>query len=56
MSTTLPTADQIRQDWNTSPRWAGITRGYSAEEVVRCLVPDPAAGLWLSTAAYSWNT
>lgn len=28
---------------------------YSAEEVVRCLVPDPAAGLWLSTAAYSWN-
>lgn len=28
---------------------------YSAEEVVRCLVPDPAAGLWLSTAAFSWN-
>ena len=35
MSTTLPTADQIRQDWNTSPRWAGITRNYSAEDVVR---------------------
>ncbi|WP_222565447.1 isocitrate lyase [Novilysobacter antarcticus] len=32
---TQPTADQIRDDWNTNPRWKGITRPYSAEEVVR---------------------
>ncbi len=28
-------ADQLRRDWADSPRWAGITRPYSAEEVVR---------------------
>jgi len=33
--TTQPTADQIRHEWNTDPRWAGVTRPYSAEEVVR---------------------
>src|SRR5690606_19783394 len=33
--TALPTADQLRHDWNTTPRWAGITRPYPAEEVVR---------------------
>ncbi|KGO98370.1 isocitrate lyase [Novilysobacter defluvii] len=33
--TALPTADQLRHDWNTNPRWAGITRPYPAEEVVR---------------------
>ena len=33
--TTLKTADQIRHEWNTDPRWAGITRNYSAEDVVR---------------------
>ena len=32
----LPTADQLRHDWNTNPRWAGITRPYPAEQVV-CL-------------------
>ena len=32
---TLKTAEQIRHDWNTDPRWAGITRNYSAEDVVR---------------------
>jgi len=32
---TQPTADQIRDDWNTNPRWKGVTRPYSAEEVVR---------------------
>ena len=31
----LPTADQLRHDWSTNPRWAGITRPYPAEEVVR---------------------
>lgn len=28
-------ADQVQQDWNTNPRWANVTRDYSAEEVVR---------------------
>ncbi|WP_428239743.1 isocitrate lyase [Gynuella sp.] len=30
----MKTADQIRQDWETNPRWKGITRNYSAEQVV----------------------
>ena len=29
------TADQIRQDWQTNPRWQGIKRPYKAEDVVR---------------------
>jgi isocitrate lyase len=35
MSNTLPTAEQISQDWKTNPRWAGIERNYSADDVVR---------------------
>ncbi|HZH43198.1 MAG TPA: isocitrate lyase [Lysobacter sp.] len=35
MTATLPTADQLRQTWATDPRWAGITRPYAAEDVVR---------------------
>ncbi len=35
MTTTLPTAEQLKKEWATDPRWAGIQRGYSAEEVVR---------------------
>ncbi|MBD7987591.1 isocitrate lyase [Luteimonas sp. Sa2BVA3] len=35
MSTKLPTAEQITQTWANDPRWAGITRNYSAEDVVR---------------------
>jgi isocitrate lyase len=35
MSNTLPTAEQITQDWKTNSRWAGIERNYSAEDVVR---------------------
>ncbi|MDG2523889.1 isocitrate lyase [Stenotrophomonas sp. HITSZ_GD] len=31
----LPTAEQIQHDWDTNPRWEGITRHYSAEDVVR---------------------
>ncbi|MNK82234.1 Isocitrate lyase [compost metagenome] len=31
----LPTAEQIQHEWNTDPRWAGITRNYTAEDVVR---------------------
>ena len=29
------TADEIRQEWDADPRWAQITRDYTAEEVVR---------------------
>ena len=25
----------IQKDWDTNPRWKGITRGYTAEDVVR---------------------
>ncbi len=35
MSKTLPSAEQLKQEWATAPRWAGIKRGYTAEEVVR---------------------
>ena len=35
MSTTLRSAEQLKNDWANDPRWAGIARGYSAEEVVR---------------------
>ncbi len=31
----LPTAAEIQKDWDTNPRWAGITRNYTAEDVVR---------------------
>ena len=32
---TLPTAEQITLDWNNNPRWTGVQRNYSAEDVVR---------------------
>jgi isocitrate lyase len=32
---TQPTADQLRHDWTSNPRWAGVQRPYSADEVVR---------------------
>jgi isocitrate lyase len=35
MKTTLPTAEQLKLDWTNNPRWAGIARPYSAEDVVR---------------------
>ncbi|WP_028311044.1 isocitrate lyase [Derxia gummosa] len=28
-------AQQLQKDWNENPRWKGIQRGYSAEDVVR---------------------
>ena len=55
--TTQPTADQLRHDWNSNPRWAGVQRPYSAEEVVRLRGTVPvehslaklgAAKLWRS--------
>jgi len=35
MSTTMRSAEQLRHDWKNDARWAGVQRGYSAEEVVR---------------------
>jgi isocitrate lyase len=35
MKTALPTAEQLKLDWTNNARWAGITRPYPAEEVVR---------------------
>jgi len=35
MTATHATAEQLRQEWNTDPRWSGITRPYPAEEVAR---------------------
>jgi len=35
MTSKLPSADQLRQQWAQDSRWAGIRRPYSAEEVVR---------------------
>jgi len=32
---TLPTADQLKHDWATNPRWKGVTRNYTAHDVVR---------------------
>jgi isocitrate lyase len=32
---TAPTATELKREWETSPRWKGITRPYSPEEVVR---------------------
>ncbi|MEO8366561.1 MAG: isocitrate lyase [Pseudoxanthomonas sp.] len=31
----LPTAEEIQHDWDSNPRWAGITRNYTAADVVR---------------------
>jgi isocitrate lyase len=35
MKTALPTAEQLRLDWQNNPRWKGVTRAYQAEDVVR---------------------
>ncbi|WHZ20500.1 MAG: Isocitrate lyase [Rhodanobacteraceae bacterium] len=35
MKTQLPTAEQLQLDWNNHPRWQGVTRDYSAADVVR---------------------
>jgi isocitrate lyase len=34
-SRSLSTADEIRRNWQESPRWRGVTRAYKAEDVVR---------------------
>jgi len=35
MKNSLPTVEQIKLDWANNPRWAGVKRNYSAEDVVR---------------------
>jgi isocitrate lyase len=35
MKTTLPTVEQLKLDWANNARWSGITRSYTAEDVVR---------------------
>jgi len=35
MKTTPPTAEQLQLDWSNNARWEGITRSYSADDVVR---------------------
>ncbi|HEY8585556.1 MAG TPA: isocitrate lyase [Rhodanobacter sp.] len=35
MKTALPTAEQITLDWNNNPRWTGVQRNYTADDVVR---------------------
>lgn len=32
---TTPSAAEIARTWNTDPRWHGVTRPYTAEDVVR---------------------
>ena len=32
---TQPTAAQLKKEWNEDPRWAGIERPYTAEDVIR---------------------
>ncbi|MBL8300469.1 MAG: isocitrate lyase [Rhodanobacteraceae bacterium] len=35
MKSTFATAEQLQQDWQNNPRWAGVTRNYGAADVVR---------------------
>ncbi len=35
MKNPLPTVDAIKLDWTNNPRWSGVRRNYTAEDVVR---------------------
>ena len=35
MKTFQEQAELLRQEWSTNPRWKGINRPYSAEEVLK---------------------
>jgi len=35
MKNSLPTVEQIKLDWANNPRWNGVKRNYTAEDVVR---------------------
>ncbi|GAA3596778.1 isocitrate lyase [Klugiella xanthotipulae] len=60
---TRQTADEIRLDWETDPRWAGVKRDYTAEDVVRLrgsvteentLARRGAENLWELIHAEGW--
>ncbi len=42
MSTTgtPKTAAELQQDWDTNPRWKGVTRNYTADQVVKLQAPS----------------
>ena len=46
MKSHLPTAEQLKLDWANNPRWAGVTRTYSAEDVVRLRGTVPSSIRW----------
>lgn len=53
----LPTTEQLRNDWASNPRWAGITRPYSAEDVVRLRGTVPVEhSIAKLGAAKLWNS
>ena len=35
LTRSLPTAEELQRNWRDSPRWRGVVRGYTAEDVVR---------------------
>ena len=35
MSSRSEQIEQLKKDWKTNPRWNGVIRPYSAEDVVR---------------------
>ena len=35
MKPSQPTVEQIKLDWANNPRWSGVKRNYTAEDVVR---------------------
>ncbi len=35
MKSSMPSAEQLQLDWNNNARWAGVTRPFSASDVVR---------------------
>src|SRR5690606_3795312 len=43
----MPSAQEIAREWSSDPRWAGIRRNYSAEDVVR-LRGSVHVGHWLA--------
>ena len=67
MSTTgtPKTAAEIQQDWDTNPRWKGLTRNYTAEQVVKLqgsvveeatLARRGSEILWAVGTATSWSS
>jgi len=53
----LPTAQELQQQWTTDPRWAGVTRPYSAEDVVRLRGTVPVEHSIAKLGAHKlWNS